>query len=819
METSGASLGAHLKRSVKFSGKVYIAAICCSGLACWALAARDWRPADLSLQFAFYLVLAAFSSRLKVRLPGITGALSVNYVFILLAILDLGLPQTVAIAVASTIAQSILSSKAGPRPVQLLFNLGAISVFSTFAYRVYHSSALAALDSSAPMLLLWTASSYFLTNTMAVAAVIALTESKPVKRVWIDNFFWTAPHYLFGACLALIISVSNRMFGWQYSMLVMPGIYLLYRSYHLYLGRLEEEKKHVAEVADLHLRTIEALALAIEAKDDTTHSHLRRVQVYALEIAQELGLSQEEIRALEAAALLHDIGKLAVPEYIINKPGKLTKEEFEKMKVHPVVGAEILECVQFPYPVVPIVRSHHEKWDGSGYPDGLVAEAIPIGARILSAVDCLDALASDRQYRRALPLDKALEEVVKLSGVAFDPKVVDILRRRTFELEKKARIAPQTANRLSTRVRISRGEAPAAGLADAAGRLVPGAQSSRLDFIGSIAAARQEFQKLHEFTRDIGNSLSLDDTLSLVASRMKTLIPFDAIAIYGLEGDRLRAHHSSGIDADLFSSLAIPLGEGLAGWVAENRQPMVNGNPSVEAGYLRDGTKFSLLRSALSVPLDGLSGVVGVLTLYRKEVDAFSNEDLRIVLTVASKVGMTIENARTYHAAEKSAGTDKLTGLANGHSLVLQLEAELEASRQNGRDVTVLVLDLDGFKTVNDTLGHLEGNRVLQLTADGLRKLCRERDFVARLGGDEFAMILPGITADALDDRLPRLAWMMEEVDRQVGAGGVLAVSVGAAHYPADGASTEALLGAADRRMYQMKRKHHASRPELSPAR
>ena len=663
--------------------------------------------------------------------------------------------------------------------------------------------------------MLWTATSYFLTNTIAVAAVIALTESVSLKRTWMDNFFWTAPHYLFGACLALILSWSNRLFGWQYSVLVMPGIYLLYRSYHLYLGRLQEEKKHVGEVADLHLRTIEALALAIEAKDDTTHSHLRRVQVYALEIAKELGLSHDEVRALEAAALLHDIGKLAVPEYIINKPGRLTKEEFEKMKVHPVVGAEILECVQFPYPVVPIVRSHHERWDGTGYPDGLAGTAIPIGARILSAVDCLDALASDRQYRRALPLDKALEEVVRLSGKAYDPDVVDVLRRRTVDLEKKARTAPMAGNRLSTRIRVNRGDAPAAGLAGS-DRPAPTTQPSRMDFIGSIAAARQEFQKLHEFTRDIGNSLSMSDTLSLVASRMKTLIAFDAIAIYGLEGDRLVAQHASGIDAELFSKLAIPVGEGLAGWVAENREPMVNGNPSVEAGYLLDGSKFSLLRSALSVPLDGLNGVVGVLTLYRKEFEAFSNDDLRIVLAVASKVGMTIENARTYHAAEKSAGTDQLTGLANGHSLVIQLESELEQCRQNGRDLTVLVLDLDGFKAVNDTLGHLEGNRVLQLTSDGLRKICRERDFVARLGGDEFAMILPGITAEALGDRLPRLVAMMEDVDLTVGAGGVLAVSVGAAHFPSDGSTTEALLGAADRRMYQMKRRRHALRKTMT---
>src|SRR6185295_2251599 len=195
-----------------------------------------------------------------------------------------------------------------------------------------------------------------------------------------------------------------------------------------YLDRLEKEKKHVEDMAGLHLRTIEALALAIEAKDHTTHDHLCRVQVYALEVGREMNLSDLELEALQAAAVLHDIGKLAVPEHIISKPGKLTPEEFEKMKTHPIVGAEILERVAFPYPVVPIVAAHHERWDGAGYHKGLSGEGIPIGARILAAVDCLDALASDRQYRRALPLDEAMEIVKEQSGISFDPRVVEILQ-------------------------------------------------------------------------------------------------------------------------------------------------------------------------------------------------------------------------------------------------------------------------------------------------------------------------------------------------------------------------------------------------------
>ena len=299
-------------------------------------------------------------------------------------------------------------------------------------------------------------------NTTGIAGVVALTEQKSVIDTWRKCYFWSFPFYLVGASVAWVFGVLTEHGHPQSILLLLPVVYVIYRSYRMYLCHLEDEKKHVEEMAALHLRTIEALALAIDAKDHTTHEHLSRVRTYAVEIAQEMNLPPE-LEALRAAALLHDIGKLAVPEHIISKPGKLTPEEFEKMKIHPVVGAEILERVEFPYPVVPIVRCHHEKWDGSGYPDGLRGEEIPIGARILSAVDCLDALASDRQYRRALPLDQAMAEVAKLAGKSFDPEVVAMLEKRYMELEKKATSQNKPMARLSTDMVVERGHAPAAG--------------------------------------------------------------------------------------------------------------------------------------------------------------------------------------------------------------------------------------------------------------------------------------------------------------------------------------------------------------------
>jgi len=623
-----------------------------------------------------------------------------------------------------------------------------------------------------------------------------------------------------GAAIAGVVSIINQHVGWQTSLLVLPVVYWIYRSYRLYLGRLEDEKRHVEQIAGLHLRTIEALALAIEAKDQNTHDHLQRVRVYAMELANELGLGQDEIEALRAAALLHDIGKLAVPEHIINKPGRLTPEEFEKMKIHPVVGAEILKRVDFPYPVVPIVRSHHEKWDGTGYPDGLKGDEIPMGARILSAVDCLDALASDRQYRRALALDEAMAEVVRQSGKQFDPQVVEVLKRRYVELEEMARsrAIAEDPGKLTTEMKIERGEAPAAGFEkDGTGGTVSAPPQGESMFLASIAAARQEAQTLYELSHDLGNSLSLDETLSVLSVRLKKLVPFDAMAVYTRKDGKLIPQHVSGDDFRLFSSLEIPLGQGLSGWVAETRKPILNGNPSVEPGYLQDARKFSTLRSGMAVPLESLDGVVGVLTLYKAESDAFSKDHLRIALAISSKVALCVENALKYQQAESSATTDYLTGLPNARSLFMHLDRELARCKRTNTSLTVMVCDLDGFKQVNDRFGHLEGNRVLKLFADCMREICREYDYTARMGGDEFVIVAPGLTGEAAEEKAQHLAALARETGRKICNEDLLSVSVGASFFPDEGNDAEHLLTEADRKMYIVKQIAHERAMKKDP--
>jgi diguanylate cyclase (GGDEF)-like protein/putative nucleotidyltransferase with HDIG domain len=790
------------------SARVYILATVLFGLACLGYSLKTWSSGHWG-QFLWYLACAMLSSKLKVTLPGMTGTLSVNFVFILIGVTELSLAETVIIACASGLAQAVLTAKVRPSAVQLLFTFTSMAGSGTLAHLVYHSSLVQRQVSSVPFLLCLCSMVYFLANTWSVAGIIALTERKTFWRLWMDRLFWTVPNYLGGAAIAAVHHGLVHYFGWQNSVLVLPVVYLMYRSYRLYLDRLEEEKRHVSEVASLHLRTIKALALAIDAKDGTTSDHLRRVQVYAMGLAKELGLGETDTRALEAASLLHDIGKLAVPEHIISKPGRLTPEEFKKMQIHPVVGAEILETVDFPYPVVPIVLAHHERWDGTGYPHGLKGERIPIGARILSAVDCLDALASDRQYRRALPLDEAMAKVAADSGTGYDPAVVAVLQRRYLELEVLARAS--NGAKLEKRNMSCPQSAPQAGLELTSVKGATG-KTHPVEFLASIAAARQEFQMLLEIATGLGSSLCVDDTLSLLARKLQNVIAYHAIAIYVVKDGNLTPQFAEGENSELFGSLEIPMGQGLSGWVAENGKAIVNGNPSVEPGYLKDPTRFSTLRSALSVPLPGIEGIVGVVTLYHRLPTAFTTDHVRILMAISTKAGLTIENALRYSHAEKSATIDELTRLPNARSLFLHLDSELARCRRTNSELAVMVLDLDGFKEVNDRFGHLVGNRILEASAKGFRDICREYDYVARMGGDEFVILMPGLNRKNTAAREIDLHEVVCRTGLEICREEILSVSMGEAFFPADGCDAEQLLTEADRRMYQMKSVHHSQR-------
>lgn len=733
----------------------------------WALA--PWRQIDLGL-FLGYLVVSTAAAALRIKLPGVAGTLSLHFFFVLICIPQLGLAQTMLVACAGTLLQCVLFLKPF-KPFATAFEVSTAILATASASGAYHAMSLQdGASGRSPLLMVVTASVLFLVSTIPPAIVLALTESRSLLPLWRDSFFWTFPHYIAGGGAAGLLSLLGYRTGWETTLLIVPVVYWMYHSYQHYSDQLLEERRQVRDLGALHFRTIEALALAIEGHDPSKHGHLRRVSIYVTEIGRQMGLAEIELQALHAASMLHDIGKLAVPEHIVTKPGKLTDAEFERMKVHPLAGAEILEQVQFPYPVAPIVRAHHEKWDGSGYPSGLKGNAIPLGARILAAVDCLDALISDRYHRRAMTIDQAMEYLHSESGKSFDPAVVAILSARYRELEERVRAAQQDDLRL--------------------GGLLPATR---------IAAARQEEQQFFQLARDLGNSLSLDKTLAAVADRLRSMCPHDSLVIFLRRERVLIPEYAVGLYHERLAALSVGFGKAVSGWVAEHRAAARNADPSTEV----PGTE---LQSALAVPLEGVSGLIGVITLYARGKDAFTADDLRVLTGVASRASAAIENSIKYSQAEQSATTDVLTGLANARSLFLHLDGELARAKRHQDNVTVLVCDLDRFKQLNDLHGHMEGNRALKSVAQALKKQCREYDFVARMGGDEFVIVLPSHKlGSSVETKIEQLRQAAEEAVAEIGGAIGVGMSIGHASFPDDGDDAEALLAAADRRMYRMK--------------
>jgi putative nucleotidyltransferase with HDIG domain len=614
----------------------------------------NWQWSD-PLRFASFVAAAALGSVLKVRLPGLTGTTSVSALFVLIGLVNLSLSEALAIAVVCMLVQCMWRPQKRPRPIQVAFSICvlAIAVYITALVFAFTRARFPELVALALLAL-----TYFCVNTFPIAAVIGLTEGKRILSVW-GTYRWTLAYYTVGASMAWVIGTLPRGIQWEFPIICLPLVYLVHRSNRTHLSQMERERAHMHAINGLHLRTIEALALAIDAKDHTTHDHLQRVQLYATEIGKDLGLSEQELEALTAAAVLHDIGKLAVPESIISKPGKLTRSEFEKMKVHPVVGAEILERVEFPYPVVPIVRSHHEKWDGSGYPYGLRGDEIPIGARILSAVDCLDALASDRQYRRALPLDEAMARVAAEAGTAFDPNVVQALQARYRELEERARTTQTPLQPpLSVDMRITKGSAPAAGFESES---PTSGASPKHPVPQARANRRKNAESRPEMPATGFCSLRWEEALAVASLRIRRLISYDAITLSACEDDIVRVKFASGEDAAELESLAVRQGEGLVGWVAEVGKPILNGNPAVEPGYSKREGKPGL-SSALALPLVNVGRVVGVVALYRKERDAFAADEMVALLELCPALASLMSDV---DQPDSVAPTNNLLEMAN----------------------------------------------------------------------------------------------------------------------------------------------------------
>ena len=607
-------------------------------------------PAQQWFHFSVYLALILLSSGMKVAMPKSEGTMSVNFPFIFLGILQLSPQQAVCLAVCSVIAQCRFRVVKPFTIVQILFNVANVTTATVLAWMTFAGVSWLHLE-SAPVLAL-AATVYFLANTVPLALVLGWVSDSSPFRHWRQEFLWYLPFYLVGALLAVLVNFVGVRFGWLTSLLLIPMVYTVYRAYRAQMAMVRDREQHIRDVEALHIRTIEGLSMAIEAKDEGTHDHLMRVRVYVEELGRIMSLEPSLMKALHTAAFLHDIGKLAVPEYIINKPGRLSPEEFEKMKIHPVVGADILERVKFPYPVVPIVRSHHEAWDGSGYPDGLRGEDIPIGARILTVVDCFDALASERPYRKALPIEEAMAIVKSKAGTQFDPAIVGLLETHYPELEKLARQQSGEMEPLKTDIFIERGAAPGAGFeadqaALAGSGAVPTAFAARMraERESVDAAVICELSATFEDART-GKPRDVRELCATMSACLRLLMAFDCFAVFRKDERSAVLLYKDGPSAVVFSDAPIALGTGLSGWVVESGRPILNGNPTVESNLTAGSGSFTANSSALSIPLcDAEGSIFGAVTLYSRERAAFSREHLQILRAIQLEFTLALQNA------------------------------------------------------------------------------------------------------------------------------------------------------------------------------
>jgi diguanylate cyclase (GGDEF)-like protein len=549
-------------------------------------------------------------------------------------------------------------------------------------------------------------------------------------------------------------------------------------------------------VSDARLATIEALALAIDAKDQTAHYHIRRVQVYAIGLARAVGMSSHDIQGVKMAALLHDIGKLAVPEHILAKPGALTAEEFQKVRIHPRVGAAIIGEVAFPYPVAPLILNHHERWDGRGYPAGLRERTIPIGARILSIVDYFDALTSERPYHQAMPVEAAVALLEQEAGKALDPEAV-----RTF-----VRILPDLRAKIQ--------------------RLGLDAASASPPVFEDIALAHREIYALYQIAETMGTSLGIADTMAVISSKLTRLVPFSTCALF-LRTDTtetLGCRFAIGVDAELLHGATVQNGEGLSGWVARHRRPLINARPvtDFEAAGLPATTT---LQSALVCPLMFHDRFIGTLCVYHVEPSFYEDDHRRLLDRVCEQAAAVIHNSIVFEQTQEDSLTDPLTGLPNTRFMFLHIARELARADRLRAEVALVVMDLDDFKDINDTYGHHIGDRALREVAGVLRTAIRPYDICVRYAGDEFIVVISGCSREEAESKRRELQQAVDSVRLEVQPNVriPMRMSAGAAVFPHDGDSYEALLAAADSRMYRDKSerrvgrtRHNAQSPMLN---
>ncbi|HZS07975.1 MAG TPA: diguanylate cyclase [Blastocatellia bacterium] len=647
---------------------------------------------------------------------------------------------------------------------------------------------------------------HFLINSSIVASFVALRNRRSFFSEWTGNYLWMGASSFPAVLAAGIIYFGISRFGWSAWLVTLPIFLAGYLSIKLYYSKLEEKDALAREISAIHLRSIEALAKAVVARDQVAHDHIKRVQTLAMGLGRYCRLSENETAALRAGALLYDVGKLAVPDYILNKPGRLTPAEYERMKIHPLIGEEIVSTMEFPYPVAPLVRHHHERWDGRGYPDGLHGEQIPIGARILALVISYDVLTNDQPYQKRRSREEALEALEADSGQSFDPELVSlfITHLNEFEQEADRGMLAQVAE-LNSSQSLSVVTDPAKER-----------RRSDATWVERINSAHRDFDTLYRMAQSFASSLDLDTTLGIINEQLRSLIFFDTCVIYLTlpEGGAAEARYADGPGSRAFANRKVAFGEGLTGWVLAHKEHFYNADPALDSDELNnrneEGRSHRDFRNLYVFPLIKDEETLGAVALYSLSPDQYTPDHIRLIEMATPIASEAVNNALRYARREEETLTDDLTGLGNSRAIPVAGERELQRCQQNGMTMTVLMMDLDRFKQVNDTWGHRAGSRMLSELGPLIARTLRRSDFLARYGGDEFFALLPDTSYEDAQIVIRRIEEDVNDHQMEVAPGRSVSVgiSIGAAELGRDGQSLEELIMKADQEMYAVKARH-----------
>lgn len=798
-------------RALPSSARIYLMAMCIAGLATtiWLTALQipgsQATVSEMLLFTALSIVLGGKNvSILKDLLSEEAGNINLGFAVTFAALIRLGPSYAVVVGVLTCLCGCLYPRRL--QAYQLCFNI-ALVAFETavggFVFLIVNHWSMQLQLLPTFMGILGAILFIYTIDTFGVSIMVGLTTENRTFDFWKRTFLCTAPSYFAAAILgALAILLLKENTGVML-LFITPLTYLSYISFKGYKARAEEKQQHFEalqvnqdHLAELYLATIKSLALAIDAKDQYTHQHILRVQTYSVAIAKQMGLEGIELEAVNTGALLHDIGKLGVPEYVLLKPGRLTDDEFDKIKKHPEIGAAILDPVEFPWPVLPVVRHHHEKFDGTGYPDGLAGEDIPLTARIMAVADVYDALTSTRSYRKGWSHEKAKESIINDAGTHFDPLVVEafkviidnVVAKMAFNGEGP--LAPRAAPELSDK----------AGLA-----------------AREISRASSELWALYEVAQSLSTSLGVQETVNILAHKLEAIFPDASTSFLLKETDgSLHVIAAAGLNRDYMLG-AYTFKAGTASVNVLEQMGSYIGEFDAEDLMLMTSEyePWHNVQTSLIVPIIYQGEALGTINLYHQQNDAFSDHDKDLLEMIAERSALALYNGMLYERTKSHAIKDPLTDLFNIRHLTEQVDLRCHEHPPEGEmpnRFALLCLDIDSFKPINDNFGHQKGDEVLREVARLITEAVPSESVVCRYGGDEFLILLDGAERAHAVEVASRIERSVQSYDPNLvhyKLGNLrIDVSIGLACFPDDGKDCTSLISFADTNMYQEKTEH-----------